>query len=53
VQDVLFAAQCVLQSAYRILHLANRLILLAFGFQLRIAEDLADGFFHGSLGLLR
>src|ERR1051326_5960469 len=48
----LFAAQCVLQSANRILHLASSLVGLADSFQLLIAEDLAGGFLYGSLDLL-
>jgi hypothetical protein len=48
----LFAAQCVLQSANRILHLPSSLVGLAFSFQLLIVEDLAGDFLHGSLGLL-
>src|ERR1043166_2644116 len=50
--SALFAAQCVLQSANRILHLASSLVGLAFSFQLLIAEDLAGGFLYGSLNLL-
>src|SRR6202022_4444822 len=50
--SALFAAQCVLQPANRILHLASSLVGLAVSFQLLIAEDLAGGFLHGSLGLL-
>src|ERR1043166_4234120 len=50
--SALFAAQCVLQSANRILHLASSLVGLAFSFQLLIAEDLAGGFLYGSLDLL-
>jgi len=48
----LFAAHCILQSADRVLHLTCGLVDLTFSFQLLVAEDLSDAFFHGSLGLL-
>ena len=48
----LFAAHCILQSADRVLQFAGGLVGFAFSFQLLVAEDLPDGFLHGSFGLL-
>jgi hypothetical protein len=48
----LFAAQCILQSADRVLHFAHGLVGLAFIFQLLVAEDLSGGLLHGPFGLL-
>src|SRR5450830_1845601 len=47
----LLAAQCVLDAADGVLHLAFYLVALALGFQLGIAQYLASNFLHFALGL--
>src|ERR1035437_9100162 len=47
----LFAAQCVLDAADGVLHLAFYLVAFALGFQLGIAQYLASNFLHFALGL--
>ena len=47
----LFTARSVLQSTDCVLHFAGSLVGYAIGFQLFIAKDLPDGFFHHSLGV--
>src|SRR5450830_795504 len=47
----LLAAQCVLDAADGVLHLAFYLVALALGFELGIAQYLASNFLHFALGL--
>ena len=42
----LFTAHRILQSAECILHLASGLLVLAFNFQILIAQNLSSSFFH-------
>ena len=50
-RESLLAAQCVLDAADGVLHLAFYLVALALGFQLGIAQYLASNFLHFTLGL--
>src|SRR5664280_3277399 len=50
-RESLLAAQCVLDAADGVLHLAFYLVALALGFQLGIAHYLAGNFLHFALGL--
>jgi hypothetical protein len=47
----LHAAQCILDAADDVLHLAFYLVALALGFQLGIAQYLASNFLHFAFGL--
>src|ERR1019366_10159883 len=47
----LLAAQCVLDAADGVLHLAFYLVALGLGFELGIAQYLASNFLHFALGL--
>src|ERR1039458_3644548 len=50
-RESLLAAQCVLDAADGVLHLAFYLVALALGFQLGIAQYLASNFLRSTLGL--